>query len=56
MKYARPHERSAESGSPKDPTGGHMSTPYTSRDRDVEGQDELSRREVREIEGKEEWE
>ena len=56
MKCALLCERSAEGGSPKDPTGGHMNTPHTSPDRDVEGQaedGELSQREGREIEGKE---
>ena len=56
MKCARLHERTAEVGSPEDPTGGHMKTPHTSQDKDVEGQAEdreLSRREGREIEGKE---
>ena len=56
MKFARPRERSVEGRSPKDPTGGHMNTLHTSQDKDVEGQDEdkeLSRREGREIEGKE---
>ena len=56
MKLALLHERSAEGGSQEDLTGGHMNTPHTSPDRDVEGQDEdgeLSRREGREIEGKE---
>ena len=59
MKYARPRKRTAEGGSLEDPTGGHMTTLHTSRDRDVEGEDEdgeMPRREVREIEGTEEWE
>ena len=57
MKYARPRERCAKGESLGDPIGGNMNTPHTSQDRDVEGQDEdgeLSRREGREIEGKEE--
>ena len=40
----------------EDPTGGHMNTPHTSQDREVEGQDEdgeLSRTKGREIKGKE---
>ena len=52
----RPREHSAEGGSLEGPTGGHMNTPYTLHDKDVEGQDEdgeLSRREGQEIEGKE---
>ena len=56
MKCARHSEHNAEGGSLKDLTGGHMSTPHTSQDRDVEGQDEdaeLPRREGRVIEGKE---
>ena len=56
MKCARPRERNAEGGSLEDPTGDHMNTPFTSPDRDVEGQaedGELSRREGQEIEGKE---
>ena len=56
MKCARPRERSAQGGSLEDLTGGHMSTPHTLQDKDVEGQDEdgeLSRKEGREIEGKE---
>ena len=40
MKYARPRERSAEGGSPEDPSGGHMNAPQTSQDTDVEGQGE----------------
>ena len=55
MKCARPRERGAECGSLKDLTGGHMSTPHTSQDKDVEGQVEdveLSQREGQEIEGK----
>ena len=49
-------KRSAKGGSPEDPMGGHMNTPHTSPDMDVEGQaedGELSRREGQEIEGKE---
>ena len=56
MKCARLRKRSAEGGSPEDPMGGHMNTPHRSPGRDVEGQaedGELSRREGREIEGKE---
>ena len=56
MKCARHSEHNAEGGSLKDLTGGHMSTPHTSQDGDVEGQyegGELSRRVGREIEGKE---
>ena len=56
MKCAHLRERSAEGGSPEDATGGHMNTPHTSPNKDVEGQDEdgeLSRRERRQIEGKE---
>ena len=56
MMCARRGERSAKGGSLEDQTGGHMSTPHTSQDMDVEGQYEggdLSRREGREIEGKE---
>ena len=40
MKCALRRERSAEGGSQEDPTGGHMNTPHTSLDRDVEGQAE----------------
>ena len=56
MKCAHPRERSAKDRSLKDVTGGHPSTPHTSQDKDVEGQDEdeeLSRREWMEIVGKE---
>ena len=56
MKCARHREHNVEGGPLEDPTGGHMNTPHTSPDKDVEGQDEdgeLSRREGREIEGKE---
>ena len=53
MKCVRPRERGAEGGSLEDLTDGHMNTPHTSQDRDVEDEDEeLSRREGREIEGK----
>ena len=56
IKYAPLRKRSAEDGSLEDLLGGHMSTPHTLLDKDVEGQDEdeeLSRRKVREIERKE---
>ena len=56
MRCALLRERNAEGGSPEDPTGGHMNTPHTSLDRDVDGQakdGELPQREGREIEGKE---
>ena len=56
MKCARPRKRNAEGGFLEDPTGGHMNTPHTSQDTDVEGQDEdgeLSQGEGREIEAKE---
>ena len=56
MKRVCPRERSGGGGSLKDLNGGHMSTPHTSQDKDVEVQDEdeeLSRREGQEIEGRE---
>ena len=56
MKCSILREHNEESGSLEDPTGGHMNTPHMSQDTDVEGQNEngeLSRREGREIEGKE---
>ena len=56
MKWVLLRERSTEGGSLEDPMGGHMNTPHTLPDRDVEGQaedKELSRREGREIEGME---
>ena len=59
MKLACPRKRSVEGGSPHNLTGGHMNRLHMSQDKDVEGQgedEELSRREVRGIEGKREWE
>ena len=56
MKCALHRECNAEGGYLEDPTSGHMNTQHTSPDRDVEGQaedGEQSRREGREIEGKE---
>ena len=56
MKCACFREGNVEGGSLEDLMGGYMSTPHTSQDKDVEGQDEdgeLSRREGREVEGEE---
>ena len=58
MKCARPRERSVEGGSLEDLKGGHISTPHTLPDKDVEGQDEdgeRSRRDNMKSKGRKDW-